>query len=179
MHLKAGECVTSFYYKYIKDKKRCVALLDIQNGPRILAFSGFWDCVDTQVQNTLGCSANNLVAFQNISSYIKGDLAIFSADVVDRIIRCKIDRNLHLIQYGPMRAELPSVFDKKQADSIKKDYSCCERKILAEVASRGGIKTPTDAELYVKFQPCLSCYGALTDWSQANAIRLTIDYPEM
>jgi len=50
---------------------------------------------------------------------------------------------------------------------------------LAEVASRGGIKTPTDAELYVKFQPCLSCYGALTDWSQANAIRLTIDYPEM
>ena len=90
------------------------------------------------------------MAFQNISSYIKVDLAIFSADVVDRIIRCKIDRNLHLIQYGPMRAELPSVFDKKQADSIKKDYSCCERKILAEVASRGGIKTPTDAELYVK-----------------------------
>lgn len=170
---------TNLYNEYIKDKKRCVALLDIQNGPRILAFSGFWDCVDTQVQNTLGCSANNLVAFQNISSYIKVDLAIFSADVVDRIIRCKIDRNLHLIQYGPMRAELPSVFDKKQADSIKKDYSCCERKILAEVASRGGIKTPTDAELYVKFQPCLSCYGALTDWSQANAIRLTIDYPEM
>lgn len=170
---------TILYNNYIKDNNRCVALLDIQNGPKILAFSGFWDCADAQSQSVLGCSDRALNAFQNIGVYLKADLAVLSTRVVDKIIRYKMDRGLRLVQHGPMRTELPRVLDKDRASFIKREYSCCERKILAELAARGGISFPTAADLYVKFQPCLSCYGALTSWMNANAIQLTVDYPEM
>lgn len=170
---------TILHDQYIKDSSRCVALLDIRKGPRVMAFSGFWDCEDPQTQRALGCTASAAEAFREISRRLNVELAIFSTGVVDRIIRCKIGKSLRMEEYGPMRRELPPAFEKAKAGVVKSGYSCCERKILAEIAARGGVGASAAAALYVKFQPCLSCYGALTNWTHTNGIQLTVDYPEI
>ena len=169
---------TKQWKDYVKDEGRCIALLELKNGKRYLAFSGFLDCEDLQAQSVLKCPANTEIIddFRRISQYFHAALAIHSSDVVDKMTRYKVGKDCKLRQFGPMRTELPPDFDENQANIVKKAYSCCERKILAEIEAQGGVQN-TLARLFVKFEPCLKCYGALNNWMDKNGIIVDLDYP--
>lgn len=163
--------------EYTRNQKKCVALLDFGSitRMRIFSFSGFQDCTDSEIESLLGitCDSETFNAFRNICTSFHADLACFSKDVVDQIVRYEINSNCMLKKYGPLRNELSPLMPIK---FYKKNYSCCERKILAKLAATGK-QTITSASLYVKFAPCTNCFGALRDWINAGKINFMLDYP--
>lgn len=166
---------TKLWKDYTKDTGRCVALLDVSGGGRTMAFSGYFDCEDNQAHSLLSCVTSEkttelIDAFRAVCRCLRADLAVLSAGVVDRMRRSELDNRFQIRLSGPLRAEMAA---GAGVPFLKKSYSCCERKILAELEPRN--YTDTSASLYVKFQPCFSCYGVLREWMNANRIGLTLD----
>ncbi len=161
--------------RYTEDFGRCVALLEMSHGTCLMAFSGFLDCEDPDTQRVLECpvSADIESAFQAIAKSIGAQLVVFSTEIVDLITRYTLNFNCQFSERGPLRAELLSL-DKS---ALKGAYSCCERKILAAV-NAGSIPKSKTAVLHVKFEPCMSCYGALQEWIKNTGVHLKLDCPE-
>ena len=169
----------SHFKKYAQDKKRCVALLQAGK-KRIMSFSGFWDCEDDEARNVLNGQfyVDVIEAFHNISQACQAKLAILSSEVVDDIIRYELDSKCQLVQKGPLRDELTSVKSEDEKGFLKGAYSCCERKILAELKQENILHSKT-ATLYVKFTPCLKCFGALQSWTKKNNIDFRLVCPSL
>lgn len=180
---KIKQCATKPTKKledYFSDKKRCVALIDIYRGDlkntveRIIAFSGYFDCEDAELRSKVNGSEDHIEAFQKIADKLGAELAYFSADVVDRVKRYELDGKLKLTARGPLRKELGI-----QAKDLKREYSCCERKILAKMEINGRKISHCNAYILVKFMPCILCYGALDEWKKTNHLAIDLRYPRL
>lgn len=74
------------------------------------------------------------------------------------------DRHL---RFQPVRNMKQDILQNVEVSHVKKDYACCERKLLAHLAA-----THRGAEhcsyLVVKFEPCVQCHAALERacWAQ-------------
>ena len=57
--------------------------------------------------------------------------------------------------------------NRKDKDQLRlhSRYSCCERKIITYLQQSQNT-TIDSAIMHVKFEPCLSCYGALKIWTK-------------
>ncbi len=165
---------------YVRDHGRCIALLDTRSGTQIMAFSGYLDCEDVQVQKAFPGSGSleMLNGFQQISKNLGAVLASFSSDVVDRILRCELNPTVQLTARGPLRTELSTASGEQQLAFLRKSYACCERKILAKSESLGRTNRLGPSVLHVKFEPCLSCYGVIQRWMKLYGISLALDYPK-
>lgn len=161
--------------QYTKDGKRCVAMLEMSSGNRLMAFSGFLDCEDPAIQKALDCSLSSYAqsVFQTIAQSIGAKLVVFSAEIVNLIMRYRLNSDCQFSEQGPLRAELLSL----DQSALKGAYSCCERKILAAV-NAWSIPISKTAVLHIKFEPCMSCYGALQGWIKNTGVQLTLDCPE-
>lgn len=165
--------------EYSQDRGRCIALMELDNGFRLMAFSGYWDCQDTEVREKLhSCYDPDIVdAFRLISAGFGADFVVFSDAIVDRIMRYAPESGCILKERGPLRQELRLTSTESGLSFIRRSYSCCERKILSELELQNK-KSPKAAILRVKFAPCLSCFGALQNWVESGKIQFTLDYPE-
>lgn len=104
---------------------------------------------------------------------------MFSTAVVESAHRYDLDKECNLMKQGPLQKETAFVTSNlMKIGEVKRLYSCCERKILAELLARGKLATKS-AILYVKFVPCLSCYGALREWVDAYNIQFYLDCPKL
>lgn len=165
---------------YFSDKRRCVALIDIYRGDlkntieRVVAFSGYFDCEDADLRSKVNGREDHIEAFQIIADKLGAELAYFSADVVDRVKRYELDVKLKLTACGLLREELGI-----QVEDLKREYSCCERKILAKMEINGRKISYCNAYILVKFMPCINCYGALREWENKNNLIMDLRYPRL
>lgn len=165
---------------YLSKGTRCIALLETDD-VKIMAFSGFWDCSDitTQKKLNVSCDRDLVDSFKRISNHFGADLAVLSTSVVERLHRYTLDAGCNLKKYGPLWEEIAlATSNRMSIGEIKRLYSCCERKILAELSTQGKLATKS-AILYVKFVPCLSCYGALREWVDTYSIQFYLDCPRL
>lgn len=166
--------------KYFSDEGRCVALIDIYRGDlkntveRIIAFSGYFDCEDAVLRVKVDGREDHIEAFKQIAGRFGAELAYFSEAVVDRVKRYELDGKLELTARGPLREEL-----KMLAKDLKREYSCCERKILAKMEINGRKISHCNAYILVKFMPCILCYGALDEWKKTNHLAIDLRYPRL
>lgn len=166
---------------------KCVACLILDNNTSIIAFSGFQDVppadnskgtthdLDNQlvkhVRAILGITKDGYGdIFNKIAEADNSMLATLSAKVMRKLVRYEIDRHGQLSKRGPFIDELEDYINHSKELSndergiLKSKYSCCERKILAFLADNAEIPKSKEAVLLVKYEPCLSCYGALQAW---------------
>lgn len=150
---------------YLTDQKRCIAMLQRANGKRLIAFSGYFDCTDRNLCRHLSPSAPvpNLVlihAFEFICRRWGAQLVSFTPALTLHIYRYYLDHTLSFQKRGPLHSDM---YNTQKFPAVRKDYSCCERKILAHMEVH---HTPVFGPLHliVKFQPCMHCYAALSQW---------------
>lgn len=193
--------------EYAINGKRCVALCtDTANLIGMLAFSGYFDCQDQEVIEVLGLNErNNREITRNMEEVCRCldvgnrevSLVKLNTGCVDYIERYEVGEDLQFLPSGPMRREIKEIKDylaantgiksekelsdiaKRHYGLLKKEYACCERKILA-------IDTPvllayegydvSNLTLYVKFRPCIRCYGAITAFN-GHGTNMTVRYP--
>lgn len=166
--------------EYFKKKNHCVALIDIYRGElkntveRVVAFSGYFDCEDAKLRIKVDGREDHIEAFKQIAGRFGAELAYFSEAVVDRVKRYELDGKLELTAHGPLREEL-----KMLAKDLKREYSCCERKILAKMEINGRNIAHCNAYILVKFMPCILCYGALDEWKNKNNLIMDLRYPRL
>lgn len=155
-----------------------------------IAFSGFLDCEDEDLRKKINLDQKwhnrelKLTGiFRDISELYHANLVTLNSDIVNRMIAYRVNEDFSLRKSLTLRnavneAQNVDIEDKKKSkryySSVKKDYSCCERKILAEDLSK---QTSENAMLLVTFQPCLNCYGALKAWKRKRGIKkLSVKY---
>lgn len=167
---REGKQYQNEYNNYLKNSSsRCVALLILNDGRRLLSFSGFLDCTDPDTLNLLGEGKKDgmLSLFQQIAEGINAEHIPFCSQVVEHTFRYRLNDVLDFDPPISMRREV------SQKLFQKKCYSCCERKLLAWLNCQS--IRPASAELIIKFEPCVSCLGALRDWKKAGAHQPPVD----
>lgn len=165
------------FSKYLKDANgKCVALLDMDNGKKLLAFSGFYDCEGTLATSHIAnpLASNMLDGFRKIAQTLNATLVTLNESVADNLFRYEPDSCLQIVPHGPLSHELLAVPQQKFQKNL---YSCCERKILAYIEANSCICC--EAFLVVKFSPCLSCFEALCRWKEQKNISLNIYFPRL
>lgn len=167
---------------YMSDKRRCIALLEIHNANKIaqyMAFSGFLDCCGYK-------NAENdaiMKGYKDICNAFHCELVTMSPSVRRSISRYGLNECLELVECGSLCKECGGSdcghcdqcktckenHDKNRKDKDKSRlhsrYSCCERKIITYLQQSQNT-TIDSAIMHVKFEPCLSCYGALKIWKK-------------
>ena len=169
--------------EYAADESRCAALLETDSGVRVLAFAGFWDCEDRQVQQSLMEPAeydgDTAKAFRRIAAGLGAELAVCTSGTVDRMARYAVNRACRLEAAATLRQELVAgIPDRKTGKFLRSSYACCERKLLAHLAERGAAVSER-AVLHTKFAPCVNCCAALRQWADGSGICLTLDCPQL
>lgn len=176
---------------YMSDKRRCIALLETFHGnseKKYMAFSGFLDCCGFKCAEI----DSMLDGYRAICDEFECELITLCAEVRECISRYGLNESLELIQWSTLRqecngsacrncencAKCKENHDKKSKDKeksrLKSRYSCCERKIIAHL-QQTQCTTIDEAIMHVKFEPCLSCYGALKIWKKGIK-KFTLDY---
>lgn len=165
------------YKNYLKNSaSRCVALLILDDSRRLLSFSGFLDCTDPDTLNLLGESKKDelLSIFQQIADGVNAKYIPFCYQVVENTFRYQLNEVLDFDPPISMRWEI------SQKMFQKKSYSCCERKLLAWLKCQS--IQPESAKLIIKFEPCVSCLGALLDWKKTgnhlHPVNLQVYFPK-
>lgn len=177
--------------KYFSDTSRCVALIDVYDREfsltgdsieRIIAFSGFLDCEDAELRRKLNKQERMseqeeklMDAFQEIGNSLHARVARLSKEVVDNIKSYYIDDSLELNEEGPLRKEI----GKQNIHDIKRKYACCERKILSQMEANHRRIVHCNANILVKFEPCIRCYCALKEWKWENALSVRLQVPKL
>ena len=177
--------------KYFSDTSRCVALIDVYDREfsltgdsieRIIAFSGFLDCEDAELRRKLNKQERMseqeeklMDAFQEIGNSLHARVARLSKEVVDNIKSYYIDDSLELNEEGPLRKEI----GKQNIHDIKRKYACCERKILSQMEADHRRIVHCNANVLVKFEPCIRCYCALKEWKWENALSVRLQVPKL
>ena len=116
--------------------------------------------------------------FEKIAEADNSMLATLSARVMRNLVRFEVDKHGQLSKRGPFVDEINNFTNssKELSDDargiLKSKYSCCERKILAFLSGNTDILKSKEAVLLVKYEPCLSCYGALQAWKMDEGILL-------
>ena len=155
-----------------------------------LAFSGYLDCEETeQLPDVFRPKPKLASEFVQISGEYGAKLVTLKTDIIKRISTYVIAKDFTLIKSQTLLEAVDEakenaknqnvnledeIIAKRWYKPIKKDYSCCERKILA--ADDLSNETSKNTMLLVKFQPCFDCYAALKKWKEKNNIKLSVDY---
>lgn len=148
--------------------KKCVAVAKIEykRYGKIeygIAFSGFWD--NASIVNKFNpdkkyTNDKNEKSFKELYLYIIKKIEYNNIDT-DKMIWCRIDYNqvsysIHPVTGTPYRL---SDFKKDRFECCRKHFSCCERKILANIH----LKKIDNLKIHVTKKPCIDCEKAIKD----------------
>lgn len=163
--------------------RKCVAMLSLNNHHPVVAFSGYSDSNDPDVNKYLysGSLYSDLLTLCKKYRMVFANL---SPEVVNKIIRFDRKGIKHTMRYDLDKA-VSDVYNSKSPtpteesnmkvrNAIKTNYSCCERKILARLDVDRIF--PVKATLHIKFSPCNICEVVLDYWTTAHGCKWVTGY---
>ena len=151
----------------LKDHNGCFGIMELDNQHRYFSFSGVHDATDMDITSIPGlCGAEVKKSIDELvnkviqpSGHLKGfTQAICTLDV------CSFTQTTS----GIVREELRDVINAASNDTIKHNYSCCERKMLARFEKSKlhllphGVKS-SGGYIFAKYKPCVNCRLAIKD----------------
>lgn len=142
-------------YSTGKHNNRCVAVYLDQNNT-VASFSGYLDCHDKHCSNLiheLVPKGWNTLQSQQKQEEQWATIVQICADQNLQIARTNEDMLRFTDQYDKTPLKVAYLSDHEKFD--KRDFSCCERKILSSVL------VAENGKLYVKFKVCNKCRNAL------------------
>lgn len=171
------DCLTDREKRKKEDNPRCVAVYAFNEvfdtEPKTkgyLVFSGFLDCEDEAIRQAFSLNDDNntlIEVVKNIAQRLDLTLVQPCMDIGLYGIENNAISRITLLGTELKKAN-KSGFDKAAYDKLKKDFSCCERKIFTKFFDgyRPGI-------LFVKFDPCEKCQlGILYEQKEGHVFAL-------
>jgi|GEM_PF-7116542 hypothetical protein len=161
-----SETLQQIINKYLPDiRDRCIGLFVFDNHSidPLISFSGYLDCTD-EVKELVGAKASassrTLKAFNDVCASIGAKL-VRSSPCVKRYY----PNYLNLIDIVCLKEESKVNNDKNE---LRKNYSCCERKIFTEFEARSG-------SLFTTIIACSECENAFAYYEKKMSMIVKYD----
>ncbi|WFA08911.1 hypothetical protein [Tissierella sp. Yu-01] len=147
-------------------EKRCVAVAKVVNKYHTvdwkISFSGFWD--NESICKRFGITGLES-QFNKVYTNVIKRIQFKNIDVKE-MIWCKLNYNVKSYEIRPTTSPPSELSDfKKDINRLKcykKHFSCCERKILANIKGTSKI---SKIRIYVTYEPCNDCKKAISSYS--------------